>query len=169
MLEERLVEYDGTLIVVSHDRAFLNNVVTSLVVFEPGGIREVVGGYDDWVRQRKAQLAEESSKQVPKSGGKSSSGGAKEADVAGSASAAAPTGGGAKPKLSYKEKQELDRLPALIDEIEAKQAALHVQMAEPDYFKSAASDLASDAKKMEKLDADLVKAYSRLEELEGRV
>ncbi len=169
LLEERLVEYDGTLIVVSHDRAFLNNVVTSLVVFEPGGIREVVGGYDDWVRQRKAQLAEESSKQVPKSGGKSSSGGAKEADVAGSASAAAPTGGGAKPKLSYKEKQELDRLPALIDEIEAKQAALHVQMAEPDYFKSAATDLASDAKKMEKLDADLVKAYSRLEELEGRV
>ncbi|MEY2611924.1 MAG: transporter ATP-binding protein uup [Planctomycetota bacterium] len=168
LLEERLVEYDGTLIVVSHDRAFLNNVVTSLVVFEPGGIREVVGGYDDWIRQRKAQMAEESSKQVPKPVAKSSTGSGKEPGGAVSASAAAITGG-AKPKLSYKERQELDRLPALIDEIEAKQAALHVRMAEPDYFKSSASDLASDAKKMEKLDADLVQAYSRLEELEGRV
>ena len=163
-----MVEYDGTLIVVSHDRAFLNNVVTSLVVFEPGGIREVVGGYDDWVRQRKAQMAEESSKQVPKPVAKSSTGSGKEPGGAVSASAAAITGG-AKPKLSYKERQELDRLPAMIDEIEAKQAALHVRMAEPDYFKSSSSDLASDAKKMEKLDADLVQAYSRLEELEGRV
>jgi ATP-binding cassette subfamily F protein uup len=182
LLEERLVEYDGTLIVVSHDRAFLNNVVTSLVVFEPGGIREVVGGYDDWVRQRKVQLAEESSKQVPKSGGKSTSGGGKPtsdgvkptsdggkdfAEV-GSPSEAS-TSGSAKSKLSYKEKQELDRLPALIDEIEAKQAALHLRMSDPDYFKSSAADLAKDAKKMEKFDADLAVAYGRLEELEGRV
>ena len=52
LLEEQLVEYEGTLLVVSHDRAFLNNVVTSTIVFEPAGVREYVGGYDDWLRQR---------------------------------------------------------------------------------------------------------------------
>ena len=52
LLEERLVEFAGTLLLVSHDRAFLNNVVTSTIVFEAGEVREYVGGYDDWLRQR---------------------------------------------------------------------------------------------------------------------
>src|SRR5439155_25879477 len=53
LLEERLVEFAGTLLLVTHDREFLNNVVTSTIVFEEGGVREYVGGYDDWLRQRK--------------------------------------------------------------------------------------------------------------------
>ena len=64
LLEEQLVEFDGTLLLVSHDRAFLNNVVTSTIVFEPGGVREYVGGYDDWLRQRSAEVAEASEQAV---------------------------------------------------------------------------------------------------------
>ena len=60
LLEERLVEFDGTVLLVSHDRAFLNNVVTSTIVFEEGGVREYVGGYDDWLRQRPVPGAAES-------------------------------------------------------------------------------------------------------------
>src|SRR6478735_10156613 len=58
LLEERLVDFAGTILLVSHDRAFLNNVVTSTIVFEPGGAREYVGGYDDWVRQRGSAVDE---------------------------------------------------------------------------------------------------------------
>ena len=60
LLEERLVEFAGTLLLVSHDRAFLNNVVTSTIVFEDGDVREYVGGYDDWLRQRPEPAAVDS-------------------------------------------------------------------------------------------------------------
>lgn len=158
LLEERLVDYDGTLIVVSHDRAFLNNVVTSLIVFEPNGIKEVVGGYDDWIRQRKNQAAEDAKQTPTKPPAKSQPN-----------TQTTTSNANAKPKLSYKEKQELDRLPSQIDSIESQQAELHQKMADPDYFKAPASTLAADAKKMEQLDAELLAAYARLEELESRL
>lgn len=158
LLEERLVDYDGTLIVVSHDRAFLNNVVTSLIVFEPNGIKEVVGGYDDWIRQRKNQAAEDAKQTPTKPPAKSQPN-----------TQSTTTNLNAKPKLSYKEKQELDRLPSQIDSIESQQAELHQKMAAPDYFKAPANTLAADAKKMEQLDAELLAAYARLEELETRL
>lgn len=158
LLEERLVDYDGTLIVVSHDRAFLNNVVTSLIVFEPNGIKEVVGGYDDWIRQRKNQAAEDAKQTPTKPPAKSQPN-----------TQSTTTNLNAKPKLSYKEKQELDRLPSQIDSIESQQAELHQKMADPDYFKAPANTLAADAKKMEQLDAELLAAYARLEELETRL
>jgi ATP-binding cassette subfamily F protein uup len=158
LLEERLVDYDGTLIVVSHDRAFLNNVVTSLLVFEPNGIKEVVGGYDDWIRQRKNQAADDSKQSPTKTPPKSQS----------NTQTITPNST-SKPKLSYKEKQELDRLPTQIESIEKHQAELHQKMADPEYFKAPASTLAADAKKMEQLDADLLAAYARLEELEARL
>src|SRR5256885_8961565 len=65
LLEERLVEFAGTVLLVSHDRAFLNNVVTSTIVFEEGGVREYFGGYDDWLRQRKPAATLRTSENTP--------------------------------------------------------------------------------------------------------
>ena len=157
LLEERLVEYDGTLIVVSHDRAFLNNCVTSLLVFEDGNIKEYVGGYDDWKRQKKAELTGSGKLKKEKSSGGGSN--AKE-----TREAKAPEATPAK-KLSFKEKQELDKLPERIEKIEADQATIHAMMAEPDYFKKPAAELNSTQAKLEKLERELEQAYTRWEEL----
>ena len=161
ILEQRLVDYEGTLLVVSHDRAFLNNVVTSMVVFEPEGIREYVGGYDDWLRQTKISAANSNgSKSVAKASVATPA-----ALSSGSKSLAekAPS-----QKLSYKEKLELESLPSLIEKLEAQQTELHRRMSEPDYFKRSAVELSDDAKSMEVLDAKLLEAYERLEALESR-
>src|SRR3989440_7809931 len=110
LLEERLVEFEGTVLLVSHDRAFLNNVVTSTIVFEEGGVREYFGGYDDWLRQRKAT--------VMGPVGKTPAIRAAAPSVK-AASASDPR------KLSFKERQELDALPARIEKYDAEIAALH--------------------------------------------
>ncbi len=149
MLEERLIEFDGTLLVVSHDRAFLNNVVTSIVAFEPGGTREYVGGYDDWVRQRKVDEPK-----IEKPGAARPQ---KDSDIA-------------KPqttKLSYKQKRELEMLPGLIEEIDAEIAELTAAMSEPDYFKRPASEITANSERMNALNEQLAEAYSRWEELEA--
>jgi ATP-binding cassette subfamily F protein uup len=99
LLEERLVQFDGTVLLVSHDRAFLNNVVTSTIVFEEGGLREYVGGYDDWLRQRANRPASKTPTR--------------------SVSEGLPrpprvTAESSKRRLSFKERQELESLPATI-------------------------------------------------------
>jgi ABC transport system ATP-binding/permease protein len=164
LLEDRLVQFDGTLLVVSHDRAFLNNVVTSLIVFEETGIKEYVGGYDDWLRQRaasakatassvkRASLQEAAVKGEPKSQPSSTG------DVATLASK----------KLSFKERQELDQLPAKIEKIEAEQVDLHDRMSAPDYFREPADVHAVDQKRLAELEAKLSKAYARWESLMAR-
>jgi len=178
ILEDRLVDYEGTLLVVSHDRAFLNNVVTSMIVFEPGGIREYVGGYDDWLRQSKVQKEIASSgKGSKKSGGSSTRTPAeknpeKSVDKVSekvtekvppqAAEKSAPS------RLSYKEKLELETLPSKIEAIEIQKDSLHEKMSTPEYFKLPASELAQDAKRMESLESDLIAAYARLESLENR-
>ena len=161
ILEERLVEYEGTLLVVSHDRAFLNNVVTSMIVFEPTGIREYVGGYDDWLRQSKVSA--------------SSATGSKSSSKA-TASSTSVVASGVKPppdkpsaqKLTYKEKLELESLPSLIEKLESQQSELHQRMSAPDYFKRPAAELSADAQSMETLDSKLMAAYERLETLDSR-
>lgn len=161
ILEERLVEYEGTLLVVSHDRAFLNNVVTSMIVFEPSGIREYVGGYDDWLRQSKAQRESQSETRSVQKGNASS----------GSHSSSSTKGQSEKSsqqKLSYKEKLELESLPKTIEILETQQAELQQLMSLPDYFKRPANELANDAKKLESLDKELLEAYERFEALETR-
>ena len=149
LLEERLIEFDGTLLVVSHDREFLNNVVTSTLVFEPGGVKEYVGGYDDWLRQRAAaRPAKTETKKAPPP-------------------APAATPQPATKKLSYKNQRELDALPATIERLESQLAGLHERMADPAFYKgdpaeiAAAQAEASDAQ--QRLDA----AYARWEELES--
>ena len=122
VLEERLAEYSGTLIVVSHDREFLDNVVDKILVFEPGGrIVEYAGGYSDWLR-RGHELAQ--------------------TDAPGTAQAAAaaapvddPARSVSKPrKLGYREQRELDGLPRRIEALEAEIAALEAEIAAPGFY-----------------------------------
>jgi ATP-binding cassette subfamily F protein uup len=182
ILEDRLVDYEGTLLVVSHDRAFLNNVVTSMIVFEPDGIREYVGGYDDWLRQSKVQKESTSSGKGSKKSGGSSPRTPAEKNPGKSAEKApekvpekvtanAPAKAAEKSaasRLSYKEKLELETLPSKIEAIELQKDSLHEKMSTPEYFKLPASELAQDAKRMESLESDLIAAYARLESLENR-
>ena len=119
VLEAKLAEYAGTLIVVSHDREFLDNVVTSVIVFEDGGkIEHYVGGYSDWLRRGRA-LAE-----TDRPDGRAAS-----EDTNGTAGAAPQIR-----KLSYHEQRELDELPAKIESLEERLSALQDQMSASDFY-----------------------------------
>jgi ATP-binding cassette subfamily F protein uup len=161
LLEERLVEFSGTVLLVSHDRAFLDNVVTSTLVFEPaaaGGhdppawtIREYVGGYADWLRQRPAAPPERRPDRPTQSG-------------AAAPQSAAPT---QRPrKLSFKEQQELAALPARIEALEIEIAARHAAMANPDYYRQAGDVLAREQGLLANAEAELAEAFVRWEALE---
>jgi len=120
LLEEILLDFDGTVLLVSHDRSFLDNVVTSTLAFEGyGRVREYVGGYNDWLRQRPEPVEEFKSKPQPKAPEKPK------------AVEAAPK---AKKKLSYKLQRELDSLPEQLEEAEAALAALQEETAAPDFY-----------------------------------
>jgi len=155
MLEERLVDFAGTVLVVSHDRSFLDNVVTSTLVFEPatGGagyaVKEYVGGYSDWQRQRPAAPPAPAAP-----GPRAESQPAQKAD--------AP-----KKKRSFKEQRELESLPAVIESLEKQTAALHAAMAEPGYFRQPGDVLARDQARLRDLESRLAEAFSRWESLEA--
>ena len=161
LLEERLVDFAGTVLVVSHDRAFLDNVVTSTLVFEPrpGGdghdVLEYAGGYSDWIRQRKAAAKSADTK----------AGKAPPQAAAGSATTPADAAA-RKRKLSFKEQQELAALPGLIETLETEMAALHAAMAAPDYFRQSGDLLARDKTRLDDLQARLDAAFVRWETLE---
>jgi ABC transport system ATP-binding/permease protein len=150
-LEEQLVGFDGTLLMVSHDREFLNNVVTSTIAFEPDGPREYIGGYDDWQRQTKAKIQE--SKPAAK------------AEV--EKPAPAPSSK-KKKKLSYNEQRELAGLPEKIEKLEAAIEEQHAAMAVDGYFKQPADVLAENQALLKSRETELAAAYARWEELEGR-
>jgi len=150
LLEEMVANYAGTLLLVSHDRAFLDNVVTSTLVFEGGAqVNEYVGGYSDWQRQRAS----------------SASGNAAAAPGAPLPSAATP-----KPKvrrLSYKHQRELAALPGKIQALEAEQLELQTAIADPALFKSDAARAAAALQRLQALTVELENAYSRWDELES--
>lgn len=154
LLEELLMDYPGTLLLVSHDRAFLNNVVTSTIGFEGNAeVAEYVGGYDDWLRQRPEQVATR--------------------DKAPKQSPAPKPQQEAKKKLSYKEKFELGKkrdelatMPALIERLETELEALQGRMADPEYFKNPGDVMADDQKRLESLESELEIAYETWEQLE---
>ena len=126
LLEARLVDYQGTLLLVSHDREFIDNVVTSTLVFEGGGrIGEYVGGYTDWLRQRQPLPTAAPRVQRPPPAAPARPG-------AEAAMAAAPK------KLSYKLQRELDALPARIESLETEQARLHERAADPELYRQEA-------------------------------
>ncbi len=155
LLEERLVEYQGTLLLVSHDRAFLNNVVTSTIAFEAGGVKEYVGGYDDWLRQRSVSSAEtpKATAEKPKPAKTNN----KQAKVAGEQ---------AKRRLSFKEQQELAALPETIENLEADIVALHEAMAQPDFYALPSKQIAAETTRLAVLEEQLAANYQRWEELE---
>ena len=148
LLESKLVEFDGTVLLVSHDREFLNNVVTSTLVFEGGELKEYVGGYDDYLRQRK--LVAPPGPQAPAKPKTSSS---------------QPTVAG-KQKLSYKDQRELDSLPEKIEQLETKIGRMHETMAQPEYYQRPPDELAADQAHLKAWEAELETAFERWQELE---
>ncbi|MFH1914974.1 MAG: ATP-binding cassette domain-containing protein [Pseudomonadota bacterium] len=156
LLEELLMDYPGTLLLVSHDREFLNNVVTSTIAFEgQGTVAEYVGGYDDWLRQRPASPAEQAKACRAK------------------AALARPE---ARKKLNYKEKFELERkrealksLPARIEALESEHTALQSRMSESDYYMTPGETMAADQARLEVIEQELEHAYGTWEELEASV
>jgi ATP-binding cassette subfamily F protein uup len=151
LLESLLVEYSGTVLLVSHDRAFLDNVVTSTLVIETGGrVKEYDGGYSDYVRQRPVQVPAE-----PKSAPPSA--------VARSAGPPA----GAPRKLSYREQKELETLPGRIEQLEARRETLHQVMADPAFYRKEGSEIAGTRAELETLEQELAAAYARWETLEA--
>ena len=159
MLEERLVEYGGSILVVSHDREFLNNVVTSSLVFEDGNVKEYDGGYDDWLRQSKNSQPTLSEKPTAKTKTKGKS---KKADQE-SAQAAQNKKPG---KLKYKEKLELEKLPGLIETQESEIERIHQAMADPEFYQKPGEEIAELQGELKKLESSLAENYARWEELE---
>ena len=148
LLEAELVEWPGTLLLVSHDRAFLDNVVTSTFVFEGDGIvEEYVGGYEDWLRQRTAEAAPPlpaTSKMPPARRAGLQSGSSMPQAAATSAVASASK------KLSYRERRELDTLPARIEALEAEQNALGGTIAGPEFYKEPADAIAQALERVQR-------------------
>jgi ABC transport system ATP-binding/permease protein len=148
LLEERLVEFPGTVLVVSHDRAFLDNVATSIIAFDgPGQANEYVGGYSDWLRQRPIA--------------------AQSASAAGPASRSGPAKPEKQKKLSYKDQRELEMLPGRIEALEAEQAALTATLGDPALYRQQPERIAEAQGRLAKIEAELGQCYARWEKLEG--
>lgn len=146
LLEDLLSDYSGTLLLVSHDREFLNNVVTgTLVLGEGGKVGEYVGGYDDWLRQATEEMLIASEKPSPDR---------------------------QKPRmerprrLSFKEERELEALPGQIASLEEEQEKLHATLADPGFYKEAGNEVVQVNNRLADIENELVIAYQRWEELE---
>lgn len=153
LLEELLIDYAGTLILISHDRSFLNSVVTRSIVFENGSICEYAGGYDDWLVQRPDPAAEKPSEKV-------------------TAKPAITQKEAVKPvvkakKLSYKEQRELEQLPQVIEQLEQKMAELQIVMGTPEFYQQDAAKITSKQQELEQLELEHATAFARWEALEN--
>ena len=146
LLEELLLEYVGTVLLVSHDRALLNNVATSIIAFEGNGqVHEYVGGYDDWLRQRRpvhtpASQPKPDKHRPPRP---------------------------ARKKLSYKEQQELQALPDTIEQLEAEQRQLHQRLADPELYQRNGAQVGSLKARLSAVEQELEAAFARWEALEA--
>lgn len=153
LLESLLVEYQGTILIVSHDRAFLNDVSTSVLVVEPDGrVKEYEGGYDDYLRQRAAEKPPEPAA-PPAASTKS-----------------APAAEAPKPKtakMTNLERKELSTLPGKIEKLEAELAAIHETMADPAFYKQDRDVIAKANARLQAVEADLSAAYGRWEALDA--
>ena len=162
MLEDLLLDYSGTLLLVSHDRAFLNNLVTSTLVLDGSGrVGEYVGGYDDW--QRAAAQAEDTQKVEEKP----------RRPAAATPPAGSPSSSTAPRRPTYKEQRaieaqqrELIELPQRIEALEAEQLLLTEAMANPAYYQRDGAEIARSASRLKELEAELAQAFQRWEELE---
>ena len=149
LLEERLAAFAGTVLVVSHDREFLDNTVSSVIVFEADGIREYVGGYRDWQQEASAQPRSKPAAARPK------------------AEAAQPAATKPRKKLSYNDQRELDQLPERIESLETQVGEYHSRVAEPSFYQQPAERIAAVQQELKALEAELATAYERWEALEA--
>lgn len=155
LLEELLMDYDGTLILVSHDRAFVDNVVTSTLVYEGDAIvNEYVGGYEDWLRQYKNKQPSIKPDALKKE--------AKVKPVENKSEDARKA-----KKLSFKDQHELDELPKLIEKLDAEQSELTEKMANADFYQQEKGVVAAATQRLSEIESELAKAYKRWEELEA--
>ncbi|WP_419780782.1 ATP-binding cassette domain-containing protein [Maridesulfovibrio sp.] len=157
LLEDRIMEYPGTVIIVSHDRAFLNNVVSGTLAFEGNAqVNDYVGGYDDWVRQR-LQPEEEAKPKAAKPKPKKTPDARPE-------------------KLSYKEQREFEaleveivELPVKIEELEKAIEDMQTRMADPEFYKKSGEEMAAAQAELEKLESDHEATFERWEEVEEKL
>jgi ABC transport system ATP-binding/permease protein len=163
LLEAELVAWSGTLLIVSHDRRFLDDVVTSTLVFEGGGrVSEHVGGYADWERHRLA-----TGQPVPLAS--PGAGGAFERPAAPApAPPVPPRAAPARTKLSFNEQRELAALPARIEALEHERDALRARTTGPEFYKETAADIRAALARLEGIDVELVEAYERWGTLDAR-
>jgi ATP-binding cassette subfamily F protein uup len=149
LLEEILLEFDGTLLLVSHDRAFLDNVVTSTLVFEGDGRwSEYVGGYEDWQRQKKADAPAPAAKAAKAKSGRAAAGARNR-------------------RAGFKEKHELGELPRRIEALEIEKHQLFELMSSPGYHTTPPAEIAQARQRLTELDAEIHRAYARWMELEA--
>ena len=154
LLEEMLSGYKGTLLLISHDRAFMDNVVTSTWVFDgKGNIDEYIGGYQDYLEQRPNQTAVDQKSAVKKAAAKAE------------AAAAAPAP--KKVKLSYKDQRELEQLPAEIEALESEQAELSDKLADGSWFVKDAAAATKASERLGEIDEILLAKMERWDELEN--
>jgi ABC transport system ATP-binding/permease protein len=148
LLEDYLINYNGTILLVSHDRAFINNVVTSTLVFEgEGAVKEYIGGYDDWLRQRPVES------KLPKAASREKS--------------IMPTRAPRpKAKFGQKQQKELESLPRTIQALETEQEELYQALGDPDLYKKDKSNIFSKKEQLEAVKKLLAESYTRWEELE---
>jgi len=161
LLEELLEDYSGTVFLVSHDRTFLDNVVTQVIVAEGQGLwREYVGGYSDWerVKANEPKQAPAAAKAAP----------AKPAEAAVEATAPAANAPAKKVKLSYKEQRELEELPKLIASLEDEQSAITAQLNAPDFYKTNPADARRINARYSEIEDELLEALERWELIEAR-
>jgi ATP-binding cassette subfamily F protein uup len=162
LLEAQLAEFPGTLLLVSHDREFLDNAVTSTLVFEGGGrVQEYVGGYRDWLRQRGAAreavaLLENATERRPRQ------------QSAAAAAADERRAVPARKKLTFNEQREFAALPARIDALEAEVRRLNETVAGPAFYKEGAAEIARVLARAEEARLELDEAYARWIDLEPR-
>lgn len=160
VLEAQLVEFPGTLLLVSHDRAFLDNTVTSTLVFEGGGrVQEYSGGYEDWLRQRAP--ASEDGAQFPD---KSADAGPSQGRVPGPGDERA----GFRKKLSYNERRKLETMPGRIEALEAEQHRLAAAVAHPDFYLETAEKIRETMLRLDEIQNELLEAYALWDELDSR-
>jgi ATP-binding cassette subfamily F protein uup len=164
LLEDLLPQFSGTVFLVSHDRAFLNNVATSTFVFEGDGqVGEFDGGYDDWLRIHDQRLATAASQATGKSDESLTRSSSSAAAPAPAAAPAAPRGR----KLSFREQRELESLPDRIAELEARQAELQQQLASPGFFQSGGAKITEVTTELSRVADELADCFARWEQLEN--
>ena len=168
LLEEMVANYAGTLLLVSHDRAFLDNVVTSTLVFEGSGqVNEYVGGYSDWLRQRKAggAAAAPGPETVRTPGAVLTLEAARSPGAA--PSTAAPRAATKARRLSFQDQRELKALPEKIQRLEAEHLHLQTAVSDPQLFNGNREQAAAALQRLQTLAADIESAYARWDALES--